>query len=66
MLQAQTLGHPHEVGERGSPHLLHDAAAMDFDRRLGGAQAIADELVEQPGGDECEYLAFAGRQRFVT
>ena len=50
----------HELGQRAGPELVHQVAAMDFDRRFGEAEFGGDALVEPAGDDAVEHgpLAF--------
>src|SRR5262249_49175266 len=33
---AQLFCHPHQIGQRAGPHLLHNAPALDFNGEFGG------------------------------
>ena len=41
----ELLGHPDQIGQRAGAHFAHHAAAVHFDRLLGGAKLAGDLLV---------------------
>src|SRR6267142_1704060 len=55
----ELFDHPHQLGERGRAHLLHDVAAMNLDRDLADAQLGGNLLVEQASDDQGQHLTLA-------
>jgi signal transduction histidine kinase len=58
----QRSSHSHQLGKRAGAHLLHDLATMNLDGDLADAELGRGLLVEQPGDDQRQDLALAGRQ----
>ena len=62
---AQLFCHPHQLGQRSRPHLLHRAPALDFDAKFGSPKFSGNLLIEQTAHSKRQYFAFAWRQRGV-
>jgi hypothetical protein len=54
--------HFHQIGERISPHLLHDLASMSLDGDLADSQLAAHLLVQKAVNDQFHDLLFALRE----
>src|SRR5215510_5508389 len=58
----QFLSNPHQIGERGSLHLLHDATAMNLKRDLADSEFRGSLFVQEPTDHQRKYFPFAGRE----
>src|SRR3984957_614651 len=65
-LYAEFLGHSDEVGHRLSLHLVHDTAALNFNRDLTRPQPRSNLLGEPACNHLAHYLAFARREGCET
>src|SRR5580704_12562054 len=59
------FSHSYQVRERVSAHLLHNPAAVHFNRDFTRTQFRRDLLVEPAGDDELHNFALAGRQGLI-
>src|SRR5205823_11018263 len=59
---AGALRNAHQVGDRRDSELLHDAAAMNLDRLLGGVQFRGNLFVQKTDDDETQNLKLTRRQ----
>src|SRR6266853_5275740 len=55
--------HSHKLRERARGGLFHDTCAIDLDGALAQAQFAGHDLVCMPSDEQCEYIAFACRER---
>src|SRR5262245_11956249 len=58
----QSLCNSHQIGERGSPHLLHDISTMNLERDLAGAELYGSLLVQESADHQRKNLPFSGRE----
>jgi hypothetical protein len=54
----------HEIGDRISAKLLHDAAAMYFDGLFGDTELCGNLFVQHTGDDATKNLIFARSEQF--
>src|ERR1700674_3456049 len=57
--ESQSIGHPHQVGERAGFHFAHEVAAMDLHGNFADAEIGGDLLVAAAGNDPRPPLLFA-------
>lgn len=59
-------GQAHEIGDRLSAKLLHDAAAVNFDVFSGNPQFVSNLLVQHADDDVAEDFIFARSEQIKT
>src|SRR5688500_9546856 len=65
-MDADSVRHPYEDGERPRSHLLHDMLAVDLDRALARTQLSCDLLVEEPCHHERHHFPLARSQPTIS
>src|SRR4029453_4776476 len=63
---SQSVGHPHEFGERFGAHFPHHMAAVHLYRDFGDTDFGCDLLVHESGSDQYDHLLFARREGIVA
>src|SRR5262252_2729109 len=62
----ESVGHPHQVGERACAKLLHDIMAVNLDGDLADSNLSCDLLVHQAGSYQAHHLLLAMAQEIES
>jgi len=65
-LRVKIVGHPHQIHQRLSFHLMHQVSSMNFDRKLANLKFGGDLFVQTASNDLKHDLTLTRRQQRKT